>query len=216
MVPSTSAEMEDPLYTNSLIPHRLVMRALACAYCGSHEETDDTLITNLFGIRHCRVHKDWAKRDCNAYLHEHQRVPVWEIGTHPILQPLVPMLGKSLVIKRSNGELQDGWFIRKHDDTYMRCIENEWSLPLINREHNLHKSVPLAWFLHEDLKTANSSILTSEICARLHALIDYLKRGLFKADYEARQLATRMPDNPQEAEGVILMQSAYGPIRVLV
>jgi hypothetical protein len=208
--------MEDPLYTNSLGPYRLVMRTLACAYCGSDEETDDALIADLVGIRHCREHRDWASRDCKAYLHEHQRVPVWEIGMHPALGSLAPILDKSLVIKRSNGELQDGWFIRKHDDTYIRCIENEWSLPLINREHNLHKSVPIACFLREDLKTANTSILTSEICVRLHALIDHLKRGLFKADYEARQLVTRRPDNPQEAEGVSFMQSANGPVRVFV
>ena len=158
-------------------PYRHVLRPVECAYCGldDYDQIDQTMIEYLFGIRHCAAHGAAAKRDCNAFLHEVGKVPMWAIGNLPALKSLYDLSGVNFTITRSSGEQQSGWSINYgslDSPLYITRDETGWVIPMINNEVNLMKNVRI-----------NSLQETHPSLAETNAA---LEAGVYRTDYDSR------------------------------
>jgi hypothetical protein len=153
------------------------MRSVECAYCGldDYDQVDQTMIEYLFGIRHCAAHGAAAKRDCNAFLHEVGKVPMWAIRSLPALKSLHDLSHTNFTITRSSGESQSGWSINYgslDSPLYITREGADWVIPMINHGLNLMKNVRI-----NGLQETHPSL------AEAHAALD---AGVYRADYESR------------------------------
>ena len=124
--------MEDPV-KSCLIPRRLVMTYDNCFYCGE-SDADWEECYKFFGLKHCDKHKAAAIRDCKAYLHKEKMVNFKHAYAHPILGEFLRSLGeKTFPVRRSNGEMQDGWKLQKKSfdgEKLCMCLEGAWMVPV--------------------------------------------------------------------------------------
>jgi hypothetical protein len=178
---------ENPLVTNVLEPFRLVLRFAECYYCKS-SEYDDTLIGTNFGIRHCPNHKAWAIRDCNAYLHSLERIPVYASKNNPVLQAFVDILtNNSIHVLRTSGVYEPGW--RLYTGVYhgrvayiQRLNHTTWCIPMIHTASLSYKHVPIESLLCEE----NADLITRDQVTAILAILNY---GVYKDDFDEHEKA---------------------------
>lgn len=179
--------MEDPMQS-SIIPHNLVMSYMRCDYCGKVETRVATIFHN-YGCKSCDLHYELAKRDCRAYLHEHSMVMITDPSRNNIVDELVLRLKSTFVVKRTSGELQDGWKIRMRDgcdNTYIFKLNTHWAVPCLygseNSSSSITKNVKII-----DMEHIFSKLFISDILAVLDS-------GLYLNDF----LETRNQEPHQE------------------
>lgn len=114
-----------------MLPHSLILTYAKCDYCEKPNQRD-ALICENFGIKTCEEHYELGKRDCDSYLYLNNMIHLQDV------KQLVDALPETFSIKRTSGEMQDGWSIDLNNP-YIRKIDGEWYLPCINREYNLTK-----------------------------------------------------------------------------
>lgn len=201
---------ENPVYANCLEPYSLVLRAQTCGYCGSQENVRNRSVHHLFGIIHCSAHTAWAQRDCNAYFHENNMVPLSYLKKDPILAPLLQE-EDSFTVRRTSGALESGWHILMWiEGGVVKKIDGNWCLPF--GTNKISKYVPVKSLLEDELKVANP-ILTPEVCDALLAFVACSEEGLYKADFEARPT----PSEPLESPLVSIARDSTGLVgRVLI
>jgi hypothetical protein len=165
--------MEDPVKI-CLIPRRLVMTYDNCFYC-DESDADWEECFKFFGLKHCDRHKAAAIRDCKAYLHKEKLVNFKHAFAHPILGEFLRALSeKTFPVRRSNGEMQEGWKLQKKSfdgEKLFMCLEGEWMVP-VEGVNLITKYTPI-----ENFRTIVSSDLVDKV---LFTLID----GIYSKEYE--------------------------------
>jgi hypothetical protein len=185
-------------FSFSLQPTRLVMRPDACFYCGVEPENDERTLEYHFGIRYCREHKTWAKRDSNAYLHETGYVKLRDALAHPELSLFLTLLKSPTTIQRSNGAWEAGWTLAtpKEDLDSFPTLQKEdgvWHIPMENADKAIVQKVRLSILFDSRTEHLASSSL-DEVCRLLDA-------GVYAADFAA-VLALPPPHAIEETPGI--------------
>jgi hypothetical protein len=199
-------------FSFSLQPTRLVMRPEACFYCGVEPENDERTLDYHFGIRYCREHKTWAKRDSNAYLHETGYVKLQDALAHPALSPFLARLKSPTTIQRSNGAWEAGWTLAtpKEDLDSFPTLQKEdgvWHIPMENADKAMVKRVRLPI-----LFDGRNEHLASSDADAIRRLLD---TGVYAADFAA--VLALPPSHPmEETPGVqhVLLNGA--PVRAFI
>jgi len=200
---------ENPLSTNVLEPFRLVMRYAQCYYCKS-PDYNDRMIGDRFGIRHCPDHEAWARRDCNAYLHSVDMIPLSDAFKNPVLQPFLKhLLETPMHVLRSSGVREDGWILDKGqysflDYKYIQKLKEDelWSIPMIHKVSNLYKHVPITSLLCEE----NTGRINQEQIATVLVLLD---SGIYKNDFLQQQAVKDLSSDSNEAEESANIQTVF-------
>jgi len=169
-----------PLYIE---PQSLVMTPISCFYCKTLDDTVSHLhIYYLFGLKCCSEHKAAGKRDCRAWMHKNGYVKLKDAFDNTALCSLLNILdSRDFKVKRTSGEIQDGWHLNKGDqlDTvFIQRIDDHWMIPCRYLEGNdcIRKHVNLTDF---------SDIVPRELIEEcLHALIN----GVYFSDFEEQCL----------------------------
>ena len=164
-------------------PQSLVMTPISCFYCKVVNDTvRSTQIYWLFGLKCCAEHKAAGKRDCRAWMHKNGYVKLRDAFDNTALSSLLNILdSREFKVKRTSGEIQDGWHLNKGDqlDTvFIQRIDDHWLIPCRYLEGNdcIRKHVNLTDFI--DIVPAG----LIEEC--LHALIN----GVYFSDFEEQCL----------------------------
>jgi len=196
---------ENPLTTTVLEPFRLVMRYAKCYYCNS-PEYDDRYIDDIFGIRHCPDHATWARRDCNAYLHEKKKVSLRDAWKQPVLHELLTLLTTNTVhVLRSNGLVESGWILRPSANysfapEFLVYLEGEWLIPMKHKTEDMQKHVPIMSLLREE----NAGILRKELVDQVLAV---LQEGLYKQDFMEQQECLLLSSDSRKPEECTTIQT---------
>jgi len=164
------------------------MRTNQCFYCGNENENDERTIGNI-GIRYCTEHKASAKRDSNAYLHEHGMVKTRDALQHPVLGPFLSLMASPVYIRRSNGDVEGQWSLQNepwHDEKLILSKNSTWYIPMIHTKTETTKGVSLEIFEDERVASLNNPAIR----AQLPSIRALLEEGLYKTDYEAYQLVS--------------------------
>ena len=114
-----------------MLPHSLVLTHPLCDYCEKPEK-NQALICDNFGIKTCEEHYELGKRDCETYMHLNNMIHLQDV------KQLVDALPETFCVKRSSGEIQDGWSLDLNNP-YVRKVNGEWHLTCVNKEYNLTK-----------------------------------------------------------------------------
>lgn len=114
-----------------MLPHSIVLTYTRCDYCEKADERS-VLIYENFGIKTCVPHYDLGKRDCDSYLYLNKMIHLQDV------KQLVDALPETFPVKRTSGEMQDGWSVDS-DNPYIRQVDGEWHLSCVNKEYNLTK-----------------------------------------------------------------------------
>ena len=140
-----------PLYIE---PQSLVMTPISCFYCKTLDDTVSHLqIYYLFGLKCCSEHKAHGKRDCRAWMHKNGYVKLKDAFDNTALCSLLNILdSREFKVKRTSGEIQDGWHLNKGDqlDTvFIQRIDDHWLIPCHYLEGNdcIRKHVNLTDFI---------------------------------------------------------------------
>lgn len=171
----------------ALLPSSLVMRTTECFYCENEYENDEQT-DGRFGIRYCSTHKEAAKRDSNAYLHQHKRVKLRDALDHPVLGPFLAHCTTNTYIRRSNGEVQGQWILQEEqwgDQKLIQWQDGSWYIPMVHPGIKVTKSVALDIFEDARVASLNPPSLGVQVPV-IQALLD---EGVYKADYEAHLAA---------------------------
>jgi len=179
--------MENPI-RSCLVPRSLVMTTNTCFYCDA-PSTSFYTIERLFGLKHCDLHKEVARRDCRAHLHKEKTVDMRDAQSHPILGEFINALQTPFPVFRSSGELQEGWtpnLSAPWEYTFIAYHDGEWKLPVTWQNPNdesaeaLVKHTPIANFklpaIYESVKNTLPLSLIDEV---LRCLID----GVYNEEY---------------------------------
>jgi len=136
-------------------------------------------IQYLFGILACSDHKEWAVRDCNAYMHKNNMVKIKDAMKIPGLAECLAELNEvgergDLIVQRSNGDIEKGWSVvnTSYDCLIVNEKINEWTINMTNG--TVQKYVPLRWFLDSRVPVSHEHVKRS---------IDVLTKGVYKNDY---------------------------------
>ena len=190
------------------------MRPEACFYCGSEPENDERTLDYHFGIRYCKDHKTWAKRDSKAYLHEVGHVKLQDALAHPVLSPFLARLESPTTIQRSNGTWETGWTLAtpKEDlDQFptLQKEDGEWLIPMADAEKGILKKVRLSILCDSRNEHLSSSYLDVD------AIRELLDAGVYAADYAA-VVALPPPHHIKETPGVQHVLLNGVPVRAFV
>jgi len=189
--------MENPV-KSCLIPMSLIMTVDLCFYC-DNPDPDWEECYKFFGLKHCDNHRVAAIRDCKAYLHKEKMVNFKHAFEHSILGEFLRALSdKTFPVRRSNGEMQEGWKLQKKSfdgEKLLMCLEGVWMVPVERKDLDtmdvITKYTPI-----ENFRTVLSSDLVDKV---LFILID----GIYSKEYEevsrfelsdSQERVTELPD----------------------
>ena len=102
----------------------------------------------LFGIKFCESHEGSAERDIKAYMHHRGLVKMEDAVKHPALSAVFAALSDKFPVKRTNGEIQDGWSLDyglNVNPTFVKRTNNLWTVPARYGD-DLFKNVPIEGF----------------------------------------------------------------------
>ena len=125
-----------------------------------------------------------AIRDCNADLHEDQRVRLLDAQEHPVLAPLFEAVQGAFSIVRSSGALDAGWSIPVDSNAVGRLLtikEGGWNIPVEKVAERISRGVPIKSFV-------DRGVIDEALYARIIAALD---AGIYKwaADEKAVAVA---------------------------
>jgi hypothetical protein len=159
-------------------PQSLVMTPISCFYCKVDNNTVRSIhIYYLFGLKCCADHMAHGKRDCRAWMHKNGYVKLKDAFNNATLSSLLNILdSRDFKVKRSSGEIQDGWHLNKGGDQldtiFIQRNEDHWMIPCGHLEPNdyIRKFVNLtdlsdvvpAELIEECLRTLDSGIYFSD------------------------------------------------------
>lgn len=127
-------------YKGRMLPHNLILTYARCDYCEKQDQKQ-ALIYDDFGIKTCDDHYELGKRDCDSYLYLNNMIHLQDV------KQLVDALPETFSVKRTSGEMQDGWSVDLNNP-YLKKVDGEWHVPCINREYNLTKKPSLQNMTH--------------------------------------------------------------------
>jgi len=200
----------------SLVPTSLVMRPDVCFYCQEEPTCDIHTHMRTFGIRSCNIHKTYAKRDCNAYLHSIGKVTLYDAEQNAAIMPFLALLENEVYILRTNGNLDDCWTLNKHDiyePLPLTCLNGEWVVPMIRKGH-ITKNVEIKSFLSPVVKSANKDRMPDDLEDRITNALKALDDGLYITDFNAHNLLGE-PGSVQETSGITSVWAPNGEVRVV-
>ena len=160
-------------------PHSLVMTPMGCFYCKVDNDTVRSIQINyLFGLKCCSEHMAHGKRDCRAWMHKNGYVKLKDAFDNTALCSLLNILdSREFKVKRTSGEIQDGWHLNKGDqlDTvFIQRNEDHWMIPCGHLESNdyIRKFVNLTDF---------SDVVPAELIEECTRTLD---SGIYFSDFE--------------------------------
>ena len=189
------------MYTS---PGSLCMRADCCEYCyGASSESvqNITCLARLHGIIACPDHVAAAKRDNNAFLHEHHMVDICDfLKRFPELSDR-----KDIKIPRSDGSVTEGGYIATKtfdDEPFLRFTES-WHIRVRWVEPDEPKM--------KDIKVEDLALSGIDTAPILKALSD----GFYSADVDARNavIESCSSEERRKAEDAI---EPVGAFRVII
>ena len=131
------------------------MTRAECFYCFEKDEESSpnpTMIHYNFGLRHCEKHKAAGERDCRAYMYREGMVRFKDAMKHACFQAFVRHLEElpnGFPVRRSNGELQNGWKLQKEitriDPIFVLKIRGFWAIT-VEKDMTIQKNIPLTHF----------------------------------------------------------------------
>ena len=179
-----TSKMENPSHT-CIKPRNLRMTVAACFYCGNPEESY-MCIEWMFGLKHCKNHKEAAVRDCKAYMHENKLVTFRYADEHPILGPFLKMMEQEFPVLRSNGEFQPGWTLNRGFmtcDTLLFVDGGEWILHVALNGDVIKKGVSIASLKRPEVASYFPEGFQELVDQVLFCLVD----GIFYKEYQEVQ-----------------------------
>ena len=174
-------------------PQSLVMTPISCFYCRTLDDTVSHLqIYYLFGLKCCSEHKAAGKRDCRAWMHKNGYVKLKDAFDNTALSSLLNILdSREFKVKRTSGEIQDGWHLNKGnqvDTVFIQRIDDHWLIPCRYLEDNdcIRKHVNISEF---------SDIVPRELIEECTRVLD---SGIYFSDFEEQCALDKyvMPEMP--------------------
>ena len=160
-------------------PQSLVMTPISCFYCKVDNNTVRSIhIYYLFGLKCCADHMAHGKRDCRAWMHKNGYVKLKDAFNNATLSSLLNILdSRDFKVKRSSGEIQDGWRLNKGDEldtVFIQRNEDHWMIPCGHLEPNdyIRKFVNL---------TDLSDVIPTELIEECLRVLD---SGIYFSDFE--------------------------------
>ena len=160
-------------------PQSLVMTPISCFYCKTLDDTVSHLqIYYLFGLKCCSKHMTAGKRDCRAWMHKNGYVKLKDAFDNTALSSLLNILdSREFKVKRTSGEIQDGWHLNKGnqvDTVFIQRIDDHWLIPCRYLEDNdcFRKHVNISEF---------SDIVPRELIEECTRILD---SGIYFSDFE--------------------------------
>ena len=160
-------------------PQSLVMTPMGCFYCKVDNDTVRPIhIYWLFGLKCCAEHKTAGKRDCRAWMHKNGYVKLKDAFDNTALCSLLNILdSREFKVKRTSGEIQDGWRLNKGDEVdtvFIQRNEDHWMIPCGHLEPNdyIRKFVNL---------TDLSDVVPAELIEECLRVLD---SGIYFSDFE--------------------------------
>ena len=160
-------------------PQSLVMTPMGCFYCKVDNDTVRPIhIYWLFGLKCCAEHKTAGKRDCRAWMHKNGYVKLKDAFDNTALSSLLNILdSREFKVKRTSGEIQDGWHLNKGDEVdtvFIQRNEDHWMIPCGHLEPNdyIRKFVNL---------TDLSDVVPAELIEECLRVLD---SGIYFSDFE--------------------------------
>ena len=153
------------------------MTPISCFYCKVDNDTVRPIhIYWLFGLKCCADHMAAGKRDCRAWMHKNGYVKLKDAFDNTTLCSLLNILdSREFKVKRTSGEIQDGWRLNKGDEVdtiFIQRNEDHWMIPCGHLEPNdyIRKFVNLteltdvvpAELIEECTRTLDSGIYFSD------------------------------------------------------
>ena len=174
-------------------PQSLVMTPISCFYCRTLDDTVSHLqIYYLFGLKCCSKHMTAGKRDCRAWMHKNGYVKLKDAFDNTALSSLLNILdSREFKVKRTSGEIQDGWHLNKGnqvDTVFIQRIDDHWLIPCRYLEDNdcIRKHVNISEF---------SDIVPRELIEECTRILD---SGIYFSDFEEQCALDKyvMPEMP--------------------
>ena len=174
-------------------PRSLVMTPISCFYCRTLDDTVSHLqIYYLFGLKCCSKHMTAGKRDCRAWMHKNGYVKLKDAFDNTALSSLLNILdSREFKVKRTSGEIQDGWHLNKGnqvDTVFIQRIDDHWLIPCRYLEDNdcIRKHVNISEF---------SDIVPRELIEECTRVLD---SGIYFSDFEEQCALDKyvMPEMP--------------------
>ena len=165
------------------IPIRLVQAPLRCFYCGCFGN-NHICSGDLEGIIACDDHTTEALRDCQAFLHQTDKVLLRDAIGNPDLKPFFDalLLLPSFPTIRSSGAVDEGWSIPDHviscNGRICKGPDGDWSVPIEKQTEAIGRGATFQSFL-----TAGVPGITPE---RVAAAIAALDAGIYREAAEAQ------------------------------
>ena len=161
-------------------PQSLVMTPISCFYCKTVDDTVCSVhIYYLFGLKCCSEHMAAGRRDCRAWMHKNGYVKLKDAFDNTALCSLLNILDtREFKVKRTSGEIQDGWHLAKGNELDTVFIQrNEQGIWMIlcryiNGNDYIQKHVVISDF--SDIVPAG----LIEDCVRV------LDAGIYFSDFE--------------------------------
>ena len=155
------------------------MTPISCFYCRTLDDTVSHLqIYYLFGLKCCSKHMTAGKRDCRAWMHKNGYVKLKDAFDNTALSSLLNILdSREFKVKRTSGEIQDGWHLNKGnqvDTVFIQRNEDHWMIPCGHLEPNdyIRKFVNLTDFI---------DIVPRELIEECTRILD---SGIYFSDFE--------------------------------
>ena len=174
-------------------PRSLVMTPISCFYCKVNNDTVRPIhIYWLFGLKCCAEHMAHGKRDCRAWMHKNGYVKLKDAFDNTALSSLLNILdSREFKVKRTSGEIQDGWHLNKGnqvDTVFIQRNEDHWMIPCGHLEPNdyIRKFVNLTDFI---------DIVPRELIEECTRVLD---SGIYFSDFEEQCALDKyvMPEMP--------------------
>jgi hypothetical protein len=189
---------------NCLIPRTLVMTPCICFYCGA-AETGMNLVGYLYGLKTCDKHAALGERDCKAWLHQNKSVRLWDQDAIPELAAFLDHYKGGFPVRRSNGEVQEGWKFQSGSGLEPPLIMNvggDWYAKCFYYRAGSETEEAIHIQRGAKLTDFDNTVLVRE-------LLRALDQGVYKNDYEEHlrhykeEEETEFPDGPGILEMVI-------------
>jgi len=200
-------------------PRSLVLRKQECFYCFKKEGTRCCEISHCFGIISCDNHYKASVRDCNAYMHREQIVPVDYALNHKDLASFFDLLKDGFPVQRSSGVIEYDWvvnggpFYNPEYISYDKEIK-DWILPVKTKDGSLSKRMGMLDlsrpFVCEKMQV--------DFLDTLKKAIRILNDGIYKEDSDTHDIIgdSETPKLLEETVGVKWMLAANSIVRVLM
>jgi hypothetical protein len=195
------------------VPIRTVMFRNVCSYC--EREYDYAARCEFqYAVLACNneEHMRWARRDAKAWLHRNGHVLREEYSVEPLFQQ-TDLLTTYIKVKRTNGNIDDDWKIRKpviDDFASLYFFNDEWHIPVIKNgdTEDIYKCIPIS-----HLKMS----IGEEFYHLVDALITKLNTGFYTteaAEYENARDEQETIDNNfnvKKSDPIIRTELVFSP-----